>query len=162
MNKQAKQFAERVYYPEKIPDILTPEIERLSKERKTREDNERIEDIKNLRLVKQQRIQDTKEDRYAHAINTIIEWTEIGKRTIPYLYFNFHFEEQQEFALFLNKLKNAGCFSNWSTNPYKDTYHSEVIFDNTNVPLLQQFNAMGKIIQFSSSQTVIYQNEVLF
>lgn len=152
----------KVYYPEVIPDTLTPELERLSRKAKVREYNERIEEIKNIHSIKQQQIQDAKEDKDTHAINTIIKWVESGKRTIPYLYFNFCFEEQQEFRLFLDKLKNAGCFNSWSTNPFKDAYHSEFIFNNVNIPLLQQFRDTGKIIQFLPGQTVMYQNKVLF
>lgn len=141
MIKKTKQFArQQVYFPKEIPDTLTPEIERSAREAKTREYNERIEDIKRLHSIKQQQIQGAKEDRHTHAINTIIEWTESGKRTIPYLSFNFYYEEQQVFAQFLNKLKEAKCFSDWSTNPYKDAYHSEYSFKNVNITALHKYN----------------------
>ena len=162
MSKKIKQSVEEVYYPEEIPDTLTPEIERIAREAKARRYNERIEDIKNLHSIKQQQIQGAKEDRDTHAINTIIEWTESGKRTIPYLFFNFYVEEQQAFALFLNKLKEAKCFSGWSANPYIDADHLEIIFNNVNIPLLQQFRDAGKIVQFPQGQTVMYQNGMLF
>lgn len=161
MSNKTNQRVDELY-PKEIQDTLTPEIERIAREAKTRQYNERIEDIKNLHSIKQQQIQDAKEDRYTHAVNTIIEWTESGKRTIPYLSFNFYYEEQQIFGRFLDKLKEANCFSSWSINPYKDAYHLEIIFSNVNIPLLQQFRDAGKIVQFPQGQTVMYLNGVLF
>lgn len=138
-----KMKPKKVYYPQTIPDTITPLLEQVSKESKTRASKERSEDIKNLRAVKHQRIKEAKLNKYTHAINTIIEWSNAGKGTIPYLYFNFYFEEQQEFAIFLDKLKNAGGFSSWTTNPYKDAYHTEIIFSNINLEVLRNF-ALGQ------------------
>lgn len=150
INKRVKQPSVQIYYPEEIPDTSTQEVERIAKELKTRENEERIEDIKKLHSIKEQRIQITKENKFSHAINTIIEWLKAGKRIIPYLYFNFHHEEQQEFALFLDKLKEAKCFSSWTVNPYKDAYHLEIIFSETNLNKL--INYRNQLVNGANTQ----------
>ena len=159
--RKSKKSDSKVFYPETIPDS-TPEIELLIKETKDREYNETTERIRKAHEAKQQRMRDTKDDRVTHTINTIIEWSENGKRTIPYFNFNFHIEEQQAFNLLLNKLKNSGCFIDYSTNPFKDVYHAEYIFDGANIPSLVNYKISNSIVQFPQGESVTYKNSVLY
>lgn len=74
--------------------------------------------------LKQQRVFSTKEDRRVHAINVIIERTEsiVGrKKDVNIDYHHFNYEDDNEtvvhvFMPFLQKLKEADCFTSFERN----------------------------------------------
>ena len=117
------------YLPREIPDTLTPEIERISREawvrdrHETQEEERRREDVKNARMLA------TKEDKYLHVINLITEYAEAAKSpqnlkngndpnrfSIPYFFFNFenHIKSRGLLEAFLSKLQEYECFSEFS------------------------------------------------
>ena len=92
MSKKTKQLAEQAYYPEVIPDTFTDNIERIKVANDLRQS--KFEKARREYYLEiQRRILGDKNDRELHVIETIIKWTEAGKRTIHYRLFNFYLEE---------------------------------------------------------------------
>jgi hypothetical protein len=94
--------------------------------------------------MKQKRILGTKEDKYLHTINVIIEHTKANKRdgkAFSIDYFNFNFEAGMNafkiFKKFLDKLKDYGCFANYQKNSYPGK--SEISFSKLNLKRLKEY-----------------------
>jgi len=137
MSKKIRRLAEQVYYPQTIPD-RTEELIKLSREAQIRQRQENLEEKRRGEDVKNARILASREDKYLHAINLIIEHAgaaipvknlDTGISTIsysiPYHFFNFenHTTYRNLLETFLSKLKEAGCFEDffmsthfWDTN----------------------------------------------
>lgn len=71
-------------------------------------------------------------------LEILIEWFSLGKRTIPIKAFPFLQIERQLIPLYLNKLKELGCFLRWTTNPFKSEANGEIIFDGVNLSIISK------------------------
>ncbi|QQG43970.1 MAG: hypothetical protein HYW86_03850 [Candidatus Roizmanbacteria bacterium] len=162
MAKKSQSNVTAVYYPDIIPDTLTPQIEKLKEQSRQKAYKEKQEEAKKLWQEKQERITKTTDDKYVHTLKTIIEWASIKKRTIPLQCFNFTNMESSLFRAFLDKLKAYGCFDCWTINPYKDAYHTDIVFGNINTQLLNQYLNMNQTIFFKSGEDVVYHNKSFF
>lgn len=135
MNKKRSEIIDKVYYPEEIPGIDFDKLVELADKRS----NDTIEKDRRYRdTLKQQRISTAIDDKYTHAIKILIEWEHAGKKTIPYYLFNFDTLESKLFTNFLDDLKEYRGLVGWSTNPYKDAYNTEFIFEGINTSILTE------------------------
>ncbi len=115
---------DEVYYPEVIPDNMD-ELIKKAEQARIRQHKEVLAERRHGQDLKQKRILATKEDKFTHAINLIIERAEYQKTksdsfSIDYHDFNFAdtMDESRVLEGFLDKLKKAGCFKNWSRTNY--------------------------------------------
>lgn len=158
MKKIIKKDLEEIYEPKEIRDTNALKIEKYLNEKH----EERKRFIRNYFEIKKIRIQQTEESRETHTINTIIKWANASKNSIPFLYFNYFIEELADFSIFLNQLKTVNGMTLWEFNKFKDIYHTDVLFENINIPNLEQYRDYGLQVLFSPGQTVIYQNNIVF
>lgn len=88
--------------------------------------NKKIE-IQHRQKLKNDRILATKQDRYEHALDVIIEKFSFQSQTndseniaIDYHYFNFEdrMEESRMLEAYFEKLRHADCFEKWERNNY--------------------------------------------
>lgn len=139
---------DEVFYPPVVPD-KTEEYEKQWQESQKIEEERALAEKRHQELLKQQRIFNTIVDKYTHAINTIIEWTEMARKTtnpieggsITIDYYHFNFEDRWDtskvlFQNFLNELKEEGCFKAWTINPYRP---HDYLFDGVNIDKLKQY-----------------------
>lgn len=156
MNKKVKQFAGKVYYPEEIQD-KTEELLKFSREAQILQDQQSLEDRRQREVEKNARIQFSKNGKKIHAINLIIEYTEAGKKTIPF--YDFNFKNGSLLESFLNELKNSGCFDSFTTNPYKSVDNAEFIFTKVNMAALRKISDEYKAK--SEANTKIYSHQFI-
>lgn len=141
-----------VYYPQTIPD-KTRGFERLVRKASEREHQRNLDERKRREDAKNARILASKEDKYLHAVNLIIEHREAKDNpiylgngndptsfSIPYYFFNFedHIKIRDLLEAFLFKLKNAGCFESFDRSP-ATPLGSDVIFHKINLEKLKEY-----------------------
>jgi hypothetical protein len=155
MNKKIKVLPDQVYYPQTIPDN-TQELLDKAAEANNRRHEELIALYSQRESFKYNRILATDKDKYIHAIDTILEWMKkvkdlgnpIGNAgsqkfcTVDYYHFNF--EGRMDvvsyiFEPFLNKLKKAGCFSDWTKQMY--VRRNNYSFENVNFNKLKEYKS---------------------
>lgn len=173
MSKKIKQVTEQVYYPETIPD-KTEELIKLSREADQREHQEILEDKRRREDAKNARILTSKVDKYVHAINTMIEFTEAAKSplsienkndpnrcTVPYFYFNFEnrLDTRLLFDSFLSELREAGCFKSY--NRWATYWDLNYTFDEIDIGKLIKLRKK-QILKIIAGQTNTSQNFLLF
>ncbi|MBI1863843.1 hypothetical protein HYS03_01405 [Candidatus Woesebacteria bacterium] len=153
MSKITNRFTvKQAYYPQTLPD-KTEEFERLARETWVSEHRQDLEERRRREDAKNARIQASKEDKYLHAINLIIEHREakdspiyLGNGndptsfSIPYYFFNFedHIKVRDLLEAFLFKLKNEGCFENFNRSP-ATPLGSSMIFHKINLSKLKEY-----------------------
>lgn len=136
-----------------VPD-RTEEILKGAHEANVRRHEQTASDQRHRELLKQNRILSTKENKYTHAVDTILEWIEkveypnslIGNAgnqrscSIDYHYFNFEdrFDASRGlFEPFLNKLKSMECISAWKRQTH--VRGSRYIFFEVNKDKLKEY-----------------------
>lgn len=81
-----------------------------------------LEDKRHRETLKQNRILATKESKYLHAIDTIIERADLGNESFSIDYYYFNFEDRMDASKmlekFLSELRGGGCFENYSRTNY--------------------------------------------
>lgn len=75
-------------------------------------------------------------DRNKHVVETIVEYSTLGKNTIPLSVFGYPYEELNLLPLYLDRLKKKGCFEAWETNPLKSVVNGEISFTGLNMGVL--------------------------
>src|SRR3989338_5580257 len=120
-----------IHYFQTIPD-RSREFEKSARESYTRMHQESLDEKNRMADKKSARILATKEDKYPHAVNLIIEHAKSAKASetiqyadngttfsIPYHSFNFedHINARDLLEAFLLKLKKAGCFKDFNRLP---------------------------------------------
>lgn len=122
-NIASSDQVEEVYYFKDIPD-KAEELLKKAKEAYIWQHEQTLAERIHKENLKQNRILAAKEDKFTHALNTIIEWSEHyedGKNfPLDYYYFNFEdrMDDSKTLERFLDKLKDAGCFKSWSRTNY--------------------------------------------
>lgn len=89
-------------------------------------------------------------EKYKHALELLIEkgyavrdpnnpidWGDGSGFRI--LYKNFKFEDVNLFITFMNRLKEEGCFSDFTNNPYRPAGMEEYCFKQVDIPRLERF-----------------------
>ncbi len=157
----------QVYYPTVTEDLsktLLKEAQKITRHNESLRRNDLIRQQNN----KNYRISNSKIDKQVHAIRIIIEKAEEAlSPTSPIEYgdsfsidyYNFNFEDRSDarvlFENFLNKLKNAHCFINWSKNPYRS--EAVYIFKKIDIQKLRMYasslniGSKANILKFSRS-----------
>ena len=81
-----------------------------------------LEDKRHRETLKQNRILATKENKYIHAIDTIIERADLGNANFNIDYYYFNFEDRMDASKmlekFLSELAGAGCFEKYVRTNY--------------------------------------------
>jgi len=148
-NKYAQN---EVYYPQTIPD-RTRELEKSFRETSIRIHQESLDEKNRMADAKNARILATKEDKYTHAVNLLIEHAEAAKISetteyadngttfsIPYYSFNFddHISARDLLEAFFIKLRNAGCFKNFSRGSMS-FWGTNMCFTQVNLAKLKKY-----------------------
>ncbi len=106
---------------EVVPD-RTAEIERQINEARKWEADRALKEKQHKELLKQNRILATKENKYIHAIDTIIERAGLGNENFSIDYYYFNFEDRMDASKMLEKflleLQNNGCFEKYIRTNY--------------------------------------------
>lgn len=144
---------EKVYEPEVIPD-RTDEFIKKVEDANIRQHDQALAERRHRENLKQKRILASKEDKFIHAINLIIERAEYQKTkrdsfSIDYHDFNFEdtMDESRVLEGLLEKLKKDGAIKGYSRQNY--TGGTRFGFSGVNIPKLKQ--ARHKILSSSPS-----------
>jgi len=132
--KDDSEKENKVYYPEVAKGI---DFDALVKEQQ--DYSNQLEARRNVyqKLLTQRRVDPEK--REYHVAGIILKWADAEKFSIPYSVFGHLMEEHALLASLLNKLKNAGCFGGWDTNPYRNVFTAEYIFKDVSADNLKEF-----------------------
>jgi hypothetical protein len=84
-------------------------------------------------------------ERKRHVIETIVEYSTLGKNTLPLSVFGYPYEELNLLTSYLEKLKQKGCFESWHTNPFKSVIDGEIIFTGLNMRTLTNLLKLGNL-----------------
>jgi len=89
-----------------------------------RQREQNLEDKRHRETLKQNRILATKENKYLHAIDTIIERADLGDENFSIDYYYFNFEDRMDASKilekFLSELAGAGCFEKYARANYAE------------------------------------------
>lgn len=107
---------------DKVPQKSFTDIQKEMGESLNRQKEQNLEDKRHRETLKQNRILATKESKYLHAIDTIIERADLGDKSFSIDYYYFNFEDRMDASKMLEKffseLAGAGCFEKYVRTNY--------------------------------------------
>ncbi len=131
----------KVYEPEVITD-RTEELIKKAEEANIRQHEQALADRSHKQDLKQKRILATKEDKFIHAINLIIERTKYQNTpSFSIDFYDFNFEDTMDnlrvLLGFLDSLVTSGCLKSYPKTSY--TGGVRINFNGVNIAKLEDF-----------------------
>ncbi len=153
----AEERIDKVYESEVIPD-RTEELIKKAEEANIRQQEQTLTDRRHREDLKQKRILATKEDKFTHTINLIIERAKYqNSPSFSIDFYDFNFEDTMDnlrvLLGFLSSLVASGCLKSYSKTSYAGGVR--INFNYVNIVKLSKFRDKRPLLQPEPTLTKI-------